>query len=89
VGNVGDNGVSSYRLHASETQQLSDVAMAVADAYPSAICVQLLEDSRSASDGPICNTPYSNTTVKILQNTDKTLMNEIEVSGAVMQQKQA
>jgi len=24
VGNVGDNSVSSYRLHASETQQLAD-----------------------------------------------------------------
>jgi len=32
VGNVGDNSVSSYRLHASETQQLSHVPKA--DATP-------------------------------------------------------
>jgi len=36
MGNVGDNSVSSYRLRASETQQLSYVPMA--DATP--ICYQ-------------------------------------------------
>jgi len=36
VGNVGDNSVTSYRLHASETQQLAH------DANPSVICVELL-----------------------------------------------
>jgi len=38
MGNVGDNSVSSYRLHASETQQPSYVP--VADATP--VCVELL-----------------------------------------------
>jgi len=35
MGNVGDNSVSSCRLHAVETQQLSYVSMAVANATPS------------------------------------------------------
>jgi len=49
VGNVGDNNVSSYRLHASKTEQLSYVPMA--DATRFVICVE------STNDGPTCNTP--------------------------------
>ena len=40
MGNVGDNSVSIYHLHSSETQQLSYVA----NATP--ICVELLGHSR-------------------------------------------
>jgi len=36
VGNIGDNSVSSYRLHVSETQQLSYVQ--TADATPCRLC---------------------------------------------------
>jgi len=55
VGNVGDNNVSSYRLHASKTEQLSYVPMA--DATRFVICVELLGGKLSTNDGPTCNTP--------------------------------
>ena len=54
MGNVGDNTVSSYRLHASETQQLAD---------PSVRTVELLGDSRQPITGRLATHP-SNTTVK-------------------------
>ena len=59
VGNVSDNSISSYRLHASETQQLSYVLMFVADA--TAIFCRLYAVARmqpSANDGPTCSTPW-------------------------------
>ena len=58
MGNVGDDSVSSYRLHASETL-LPYVVMAVADATP--ICSYLRGAGRgqpSTNDGLTCNTPY-------------------------------
>jgi len=53
VGDVGDNGVNSYRLHASETQQLSYTLMADATAirYLCGVAIGQL----SANDGPTCN----------------------------------
>jgi len=60
VGNVGDNSLSCYRLHASETQQLSHVP--TADATP--ICVELLGHSRQPMTGRLATHP-SNTSVKI------------------------
>ena len=64
VGNVGHYRANSYRLHASETQQLSYVSMAVADANPSVIGVQLLVGSRQPMAARLA-THLSNTTVKV------------------------
>jgi len=64
VGNVGNNSVSSYRLHASETQQLSYVQMADAAPYPSVSCVELLWGSHQPGTGRLA-THRINTTVKI------------------------
>ena len=50
---TGDNSVSSYRLHAAETQQLSYVPMTVADA---SLCGVAMGQT-SANDGPTCNAP--------------------------------
>ena len=50
VGNVGDNSVSSYRLHVSETQQL-------ADATPIRYLCGVARGQPSTNDGPTCNTP--------------------------------
>jgi len=50
VGNVGDNSVSIYRLHASETQQL-------ADATPICYLYGVSSGQPSTSDGRTCNTP--------------------------------
>jgi len=61
VGNVGDNSVESYSLHASETQQLSYVPMD--DATPIVICVELLGGSRQPMTGRLATHP-SNTTLK-------------------------
>jgi len=58
VGNVGDNSVSSYRLHASETQQLTD-AMPICYMYGVARC------SRQPMTGWLATHPC-NTTVKRL-----------------------
>jgi len=58
VGNVGDNSVSSCRLHASETQQL-------ADATPICYLCGVARRQPSTNDGPTCNNP-SNTAVKRL-----------------------
>jgi len=55
VGNVGDNSDSSYRLHASETQQLSYVPMA--DATPICYLCGVAMEQPSTNDGPTCNTP--------------------------------
>jgi len=52
MGNVGDNSVSSYRLRASETQQLSYVPMA--DATPICYQYELALGQPSANDGPTC-----------------------------------
>ena len=60
VGNVGDKSASSYRLHASETQQLSCVPMAVADATPT--CMELLGGNRQPVTGRLATHP-SNTPV--------------------------
>jgi len=48
VGNVGDNSVSSYRLHVSETQQLADAT---------SICYLhgVARGQPSTNDGPTCN----------------------------------
>jgi len=62
VGKVGDNSASSYRLHASETQQLSDVPMAVADATPPVVCVD--GSSRQPMTGRLATHP-SNTTIRL------------------------
>jgi len=62
MSNVGDNSVSSCRLHASETQQLSYIPMA--DVTPSVFCVELLWSSRQPMTGRLATHP-SNTTVKI------------------------
>ena len=48
MGNVGDNSVSSYRLHASQTQQL-------ADANPSVIYRGVDRGQPSTNDWPTCN----------------------------------
>jgi len=53
VGNVGDNSVSSYRLYASETQQLSYVA----DATPICYLRGGARGKPSTRHGPTCNTP--------------------------------
>jgi len=53
VGNVGDNSVSSYRLHASETHQLSHVPKA--DATP--IRVELLWGSRQPTTDRLATHP--------------------------------
>ena len=56
---ISDNSISSYRLHASETQQLSYVPMFVADA--TSIFCRLYGVARmqpSANDGPTCSTPW-------------------------------
>ena len=52
VGNVGDSSVSSYRLHAFETQHLSYVPMAeaVADATPICYVCGIDRGQPSASD---------------------------------------
>ena len=57
VGNVGDNSLSSYLVHASETQQL-------ADAISFVVCVELVCGSRQPMTGRLETHP-SNTTVKI------------------------
>ena len=62
MGNVGDNNVSSYRLHASETEQLSYVPMA--DATRSVICVELLGGDRQPMTGRLATHP-NNTTADI------------------------
>ena len=58
VGNVGDNSVGSYRLHASETQQLAD---ATPICY---LCGVARGMQSSTNDGPTCNN-LSDTTVKM------------------------
>ena len=55
VGNVGDNSASSYRVHASETQQLSYVPMV--DATPICTCVELLGQSRQPMTGRLATHP--------------------------------
>ena len=55
VGNVGDNSVSSYRLQASEIQQLSYVPMT--DATPICYLDGVARGQPSTSHGPTCNTP--------------------------------
>jgi len=62
MGNVGDNSVSSCRLHSSETQQL---------AYDTLICYLCgvaIGGSRepSTNDGPTCNTPVKRQIVIII-----------------------
>jgi len=47
VGNVGDNSVSSYRLHVSETQQL-------ADATPICYLCGVARGQPSTNNGPTC-----------------------------------
>ena len=51
VGNVGDNSVSSYSLHASETQQL-------ADGTPICYLCGVAMGQPSTNDRPTCNTPW-------------------------------
>jgi len=55
VGNVGDNSASSYRVHASETQQLSYLPMV--DATPICTCVELLGQSRQPMTGRLATHP--------------------------------
>jgi len=50
VGNVGDNGVSSHRLHASEMQQM-------ADATPICSLCGVARVQPSTNDRTTCNTP--------------------------------
>ena len=56
MGNIGDNSVTSYRLHASETQQLSYVPMA--DDTPFCYLCGVAVGQPSANDGPTCNTAW-------------------------------
>ena len=52
VGNVGNNSVSSYRLHAYETQQMP--------CFDGRHHIHLCEVARAqplTNDGPTCNTP--------------------------------
>ena len=53
VDNVGDNGVSGYRLHASETQQL---LCPMADAKPICHLCGVARAQPSTNDEPTCNT---------------------------------
>jgi len=57
VGNVGDNSVGSYRLHASETQQLSYVA----DAAPICHLCRVARGSRQPMTGRLATHPISTT----------------------------
>ena len=57
VGSVGDNSVSSYRLHAPETQQLADAA-------PIRFLCGVARGSRQPMTGRLATHP-SNTAVKI------------------------
>jgi len=65
VGNVGDNSISSYRLHASEIQQLSCAPIIpMADATPIWYLCGVARGSRQPMTGRLATHP-SNTTVKI------------------------
>ena len=57
VGNVGNNSVSSYRLHASETQQLPYVPMAVDDVTPICYWCGVARGSRRPVTGRLATHP--------------------------------
>jgi len=62
VGNLGVNIVSSYRLHAPETQQLSYVSMAV-DATPICYLCGVARGSRQPMTGRLATHPCNTTDI--------------------------
>ena len=64
MGNGSDNRVSSYSLHASETQQLSNIPMAAADATFVSYMCGVARDNRQPMTSRLATHP-SSTTVKI------------------------